>query len=206
MFFFLMWQIPELSSPPLSHLYFQSLSRLRSRPRSCSRPRCRPVSAPVTALVSVSVPIHFPSLRSFFRFRPRSCFRPPSRSQSRFRLTLVISPPTLLPFVLPLHACVHRCPRPSLRFRSLISVPRAWLPSRYNSPAQSPAFVNRATGAPLTPLPVCRDDDACGIKVPPVQQKRIVAENVLLSIPPPDPGTCSSVSSTCVLPIWLRIL
>ena len=157
--------------PPLFHLHFQSLSCLRSRPRSRSRPRYRPVSVPVTALVSVPVPIHFPSLRSFFRFRPRSYFRPPSRPPSRSRLTFVISPPTLLPFPLPLRARVRRCPRLCLRFRSLISVPRAWLP-RYNLPAQSRACMNRAAGSPLTPFPVCRDNDACGIKVPPVQQKR----------------------------------
>ena len=205
MTFFLMWQIPELSPPPLFHLHFQSLSRLRSRPRSRSRPRYRPVSVPFTALVSVPFPIHFPSLRSFFRFRPRFYFFPHSRPRSRSRLTFVISPPTLLPFPLPLRARVHRCPRPCLRFRSLISVPRDWLP-RYNSPAQSRAFMNRAAGGPLTPLPVSRDNDVRNKSTSCTTKKRIVAENVLLSIPPPDPGTCSSVSSTCVLPVWLRTL
>ena len=49
-------------------------------------------------------------------------------------------------------------------------------------------------------LPFCRDDDASGIKVHALKQKRIVAVNVLLPIPPPDPGTRSSVSpSGCEL-------
>ena len=158
--------------PPPSLLSSFSIPFPSPIPSSLSLPSPLPPRFfPVTALASVPVPIHFPSLRSFFRFRPRSYSRRPSCPRSRFRLTFVISPPTLLPFPLPLPARVHRCPRPCLRFLSLISVPRAWLP-RYNLPAQSRAFVNKAAGGPLTPLPVCRDNDACGIKVPPVQQKR----------------------------------
>ena len=38
---------------------------------------------------------------------------------------------------------------------------------RPDSPAlQAPGFANRAVGCPQTLIPVCTDDDACGIKVP----------------------------------------
>ena len=53
------------------------------------------------------------------------------------------------------------------------------------------------------PPPVCRDGDACGMKVPAVKQRRIAAEDVLLPSLPPDVGTRWSVSPTCALPVWL---
>ena len=49
--------------------------------------------------------------------------------------------------------------------------------------------------------PVCRDGDACGMKVLAVKQKKITAEDVLLPSLAPNVGTRWSVSPTCYLPV-----
>ena len=48
------------------------------------------------------------------------------------------------------------------------------------------------------PPAVCKDGDACGMKVHAVKQKRIAAEDVLLPSVPPDVGMCVCVC-VCVL-------
>ena len=95
---------------------------------------------------------------------------------------------------------------PRSRHRSLLPVPRTRLPPRYNARVRTPDLTNGAVGCPQAPLPVCRDDDACGMKVPAVKQKKNTAEDVLHASPPPNAGTRWSVSPTCaqlVLPIRL---
>ena len=49
------------------------------------------------------------------------------------------------------------------------SVPWTRLPSRYSAHVQKPGLANGAFGCPQAPLPVCRDHDACGMKVSPVK-------------------------------------
>ena len=58
-----------------------------------------------------------------------------------------------------------------------------------------------AVGCPEAPVPVCRGDEACGIKVPIVKQERIAAEDVPLPSPLSDAGTRWSVSPTGDLPV-----
>ena len=99
----------------------------------------------------------------------------------------VLPPP--IPISFPLRPRPHHRSRPRCRCRSLFSVPRTWLPLRYNVCAQTPGRANGAVGCPRAPLPVCRDGNACGMKVPAVKQKRTAAKDVLLPFPPSDGGT-----------------
>ena len=153
-------------------------------------------------------PFSFPFLSSLqspflLPFRSRSCLR--SSPHSRFRsvpvspTALVSVPALVLRLFSRLHPRPHHHSRP--RPRSLLLVPRAWLLPRYNARAQTPALANRVAGHPQAPLPVCRDDDAYGMKVRAVKQNRTVDEDVLLPFPPPDARTRWSVSSTCALPV-----
>ena len=65
---------------------------------------------------------------------------------------------------------------------------------------QTPSHANGIVGCSQAPLPFCRDDDACGTKVPAVKQKRIAAKDVLLPSLLPDVGIRWSLSPTYVLP------
>ena len=113
--------------------------------------------------------------------------------------------PSLSPFTSPFlpRPRSRLCSRPRLRFRPqprwLLPVPRTRLAPRYNALVQTPSLANGVVECPQAPPPVCRDNDACGMKVPTVKQKRITTEGVLLPSPPPDAGTRWSVSPTCVL-------
>ena len=62
-----------------------------------------------------------------------------------------------------------------------------------------PGLANGAVGCSQAPPPVCRDGDACGMRVHAVKQKRTAAEDVLLLSLPPDVGTHWSVSPTCAV-------
>ena len=116
---------------------------------------------------------------------------PPFRSLPRSRLRLIFS--ITLPSPSPSCGC------------SIVStnVPVPWtkLSPRYGARAQAPGLASRASGCPRASLPVRRDDGACGIKVPAVQQKRIDAEDVLLAFPPPDAATRGSVNPISALPV-----
>ena len=59
----------------------------------------------------------------------------------------------------------------------------------------------KAVGYSQAPPPVCRDGDACGMRLPAVKQKKIAAEDVLLLSLPPDVGTHWSMSPTCAVPV-----
>ena len=163
----------------------------RSRPqsRSCSRLR----SCPRSHLMFVHEsppPLPFP-------FPPRPCSLP------RFQLVFTRLPPPPFPFSLrpsPQHCSrPHSRSRPRSRLRSrpqlhlLISVTRTRLPLWCNARVQTPGLANGVVGCPQAPPPVCRDDEACGMKVPAVKQKRNAAEDVLLPSFPPDAGTRWSV-------------
>ena len=158
-----------------------------STPIACSReyvglyprPRSRPGSHP--ALLR-SPPPPFPSPlplrpRPHDRSRPRSHPRPRYLFRSRPRL--------------------QSCPRP----RSLLPIPLTRLPPQYDALEQTTTLANGTVGCPQVPPFVCRDGDACGMKVPAVKQKRITAEDVLLPSLPSDVETRWSVSSTCALPV-----
>ena len=62
-------------------------------------------------------------------------------------------------------------------------------------------FPVQQTTSGIVPRPVCRNGDACGMKVPAVKQKRIATEDVLLPSLPPDVGTRWSVSPTYAVPV-----
>ena len=156
------------NSSPLFHPS-QSRPRSRSRSRSHShlrsrfhvryssrfRPRSRPRSHPVFVHGSPS-PSLFP-FPSRPRFRPRSHlilrrsppppfpFPPPTPFTSPF------PPPTPIP---------HPPPTPSL-----LPVPRTLLPPRYDARVQAPGLANEVFGCPQVLPSVCRDGNACEIKV-----------------------------------------
>ena len=175
-------------SYPLSR-YRRPRSYLRYSPRFC--PRYRPRSHPVFVYGSP------PASPSPFPPRPRS--RP------RFRPALLRSLP--LPFPLPLRPRPLDRPRPRYRLRShprprsLLPAARIRLPPRYDALVLTPGLTNGAVGCSQAPPPVCRDGDACGMRVPATKQKKIAAEDVLLLSLPPDVGTHWSMSPTCAVPI-----
>ena len=123
------------------------------------RPRSRPRSRP-TLLRSFPPPFPFPL-----------CPRPHDRSHPRYRLRS--------------HPRLRSRPRP----RSPLAVPRTRLPPRYDALVQTPDLANGTVGCSQAPPPVCRDGDACGMRVPAVKQKIIATEDVLLPSLPPDVGT-----------------
>ena len=88
-------------------------------------------------------------------------------------------------------------PRP----RSLLPALRTRLPHRYDELVQTPCLANGAVGCSQAPPPVCRESDACGMRVPAVKQKTIAAEDMLLLSLPPDVGTHWSMSPTCAVPV-----
>ena len=132
------------------------------------------LSCPV--LVSNLVPFPSPS-----PFPPRPCSRPCSHHHSRLAFVSWSPPPFLFPpRPRPNHRFRSRSrsgsrsrsrshPRP--RPRSLLPVPRTWLPPQYNARSQTPGLANRGVGCLQASLPVCKDDDACGMKVSAVKQK-----------------------------------
>ena len=140
---------------------------------------------------------------------------PPSPSPPRPRPALLRSPPPPFPF--PLRPRPHDRSRlryrlrsrlrshPRLqsrpRTRSLFPVPRIRLPPRYDALVQTPGLAHGAIGCSQAPPPVCRDGDACEMRVPAVKQKRIAAKGVLLLSLPPDVGTHWSMSPTCTAPV-----
>ena len=85
-------------------------------------------------------------------------------------LALLRSPPTPFPLPLRLHHRLSLRSRPRLRPRprprSFLPVPRTRLPPRCDVRVQALGLANVAVGCPQAPPPVCRDDDACGMKVP----------------------------------------
>ena len=162
---------------PLFPLHSRSLPRLQSHPGSRARaslrycPHFRPRSHPRSHILFVlpSLPLFALPPRPSPRHRPHS--RPRPRSRPRLR------------------------PRPG----SLLPVRRTWLPPRDNARLQTPGLTNGTVRCPQAPPPVCRGDDACGMKVPVDKQKRITAGNVPLPSPPPDAGARWNVSPTCAL-------
>ena len=177
-------------------LRFLALLRLSSAHRD-------PILVPVPVILS---PFPSPLLSSLPSPFPSS-FPPRPRSRPRSHHALLRSPPP--PFPLPLRPRPHdrsrprSHPRPRYRLqsrprpRSLLPVTRTRLPPRYDTLVQTPGLANGAVGCSQAPPPVCRDGDACGIKMPAVKQKRIAAEDVLLPSLPPDVGTRWSVSDLC---------
>ena len=135
----------------------------------------------------------------------------PFSPRPRSRPALLRSLPP--PFPLPLRPRPHDRSRPRYRLRShpqlqsrprpgsLLPVPRIRLPPRYDALVRTPGLANGAVGCSQAPPPVCRDGDACGMRVPAVKQKRIAAEHVLLLSLPPDVGTHWSMSPTCAIPV-----
>ena len=125
-----------------------------------------PLPSPSTSRVCprvstpVPAPVPFSSLRSFARFQPRS--------RSRVEPVLItVHAPVSVPV----------CPLPVSRTRLL---------PRYSAHmVHTPGLASWAVGCPQAPPPVCRDDDACGMKVPAVKQKRIAAEDMKTCYFPP---------------------
>ena len=134
---------------------------------------------PVPAPVQVPTPVPVPVLRSFSRLRPcsSSCSRPVPTT-----VPVVGSTPDPVP--IPVYSF------PSLGCGRLLVIMR-----------MHGGLANGAFECPQVSLPVCRDDVACGIKVPGVKQNRIDVVDVLLPFPPPDAGTRWSVSPTCTPPV-----
>ena len=139
--------------------------------RSFPSPLTPPFPSGVRSLVYAPVPISTP---------------PPLPSPFPFSFFIISPPP---PFLFPLCLRPHHRSRPYPCHLSLLPVARIWLPSRCNARTQTLGLAKGAVGCPPAPLLVCKDDDACGIKVPSVIQKRNDAEGVLLPFPPPDAGT-----------------
>ena len=160
-----------------------------------------PISATVLASVPVPVPVPIQCSSTGPRPRPRSRSRP----------VLLRSPPPPFPFPLRLHPHDRSRPRYRLRSRprlqsrprprSLLPFPRTRLPPRYDALVPTPGLAHGAAGCSQAPPPVCRDGDACEMRGPPVKQKRIAAEDVLLLSLPPDVGTHWSMSPTCAVPV-----
>ena len=177
--------------------YRRPRSHLRYSPRFC--PRSRPRSHPV--FVNGCLP-------------PSPSPSPPRpRPMPRSRPALLHSLPPPLPLPLPLNPRPLDRPRPRYRLRShprlqsrprprsLFPAPRTRLPTRYDALVPTPGLANGAVGCSQAPPPVCKDGDACGMRVPAVKQKKIAAEDVLLLTLPPDVGTHWSMSPTCAVPV-----
>ena len=112
------------------------------------------------SLVSVPAPVPVPVLSAFSRLRPHL--------RSYFR------------------------PQPRPRFRpcSLVPVLWTWFPPRYSPRAQALGLADEAVGYMQVSFPIiCREEVACGMKVPAVKQKIITAKDVPLPLPPPNAGT-----------------
>ena len=80
-----------------------------------------------------------------------------------------------------------RC-RPRSRLTSVLSsmpltVTRTWLPPLYNAREQTPFLASGTAGCPQATLPVCRDDFACGMKVPAAKQDGIADRRRGTSVP-----------------------
>ena len=101
-----------------------------------------PVPIPATVLTSVPVPVPVPIRCSSTGPHPRPC--------PRSRPVLLRSPPPPFPFPFPLRPRPHDRSRPRYRLRSyprlqsrprprsLLAVPRTWLPSRYDALVHTP--------------------------------------------------------------------
>ena len=173
-----------------------------------------PTSATVLASVPVPVPVPIWCSSTVLYLRPRSGSRPiPApvpvpvlrsfvhlhhRSRSHF----VTVPMT---FYVPITVSVpapDSGPTPD-PVSSFLSLGPGYSP-RYDVLVQTPGLADGVIGRSQAPPPVCRDGDACGMKVPAVKQKRIAVEYVLLLSLPPDVGTHRSVSPTSAVPFWRR--
>ena len=177
--------VPFLVPIPISTITLVSVPASVPIPILCSSTGLHPVLVPVPApstlpspfpscvrlRVSTPVPVPVPILRSFVRLYPRS------RSRS-----VPDSGPA---------------PDPVRSFPHLEPGYLSW----YDARVQTPCLANGAVGCSQAPPPVCRDGNACGMKVPTVKQKRIAAEDVLLPFLSPDVGTRWSVSPTCALSV-----
>ena len=138
-----------------------------------------PFPSPLQSSLTSPFPSPFPS---GVRLRTPSPFPPRPRSRPRSRPALLRSLPP--PFPLPLH------PRPLDRLRShprlqsrprprsLPPAPRIRLPPRYDALVPTPGLANGAVGCSQAPPPVCRDDDACGMRVPKENRRRRRATSV----------------------------
>ena len=91
--------------------------------------------------------------------------RPLDRPRPRYRL--------------PSHLRLQSRPRP----RSLLPAPRIRLPPRYDALVPTPGLANGAIGCSQAPPPVCRNDDACGMRVPAVKQKQNRRRRRATSVP-----------------------
>ena len=154
--------------PPQSYSrsrYRRPRSHLRGSPRF--RPRSRPRSHPVFVYGSPPpspLPSPFPSCAPSFTSTP-----------------VPVAAPS--PFPLPLRPRPHDRPRPRYRLRSHprlrsrprprspLPAPRIRLAPRYDALVSTPGLANGAVGCSQAPPPVCRDGDACGMRVPAVKQK-----------------------------------
>ena len=155
----ILFPFPLSSSPFPSPLQSSLLSPFPSPLPSCVRLR-------VPTPVPVPVPVPAPP-------------RPRSRPRSRPALLHSLPPP----FPLPLRPRPLDRPRPRYRLRSpprlqsrprprsLLPAPRIRLPPRYDALVPTLGPTNGAVGCSQAPPPVCRDGDACGMRVPAVKQK-----------------------------------
>ena len=143
-----------LSSSPFPSPLLSSLPSPFSSPFP-SGVRLR-VPTPVPVPVPAPSPLPFP-----FPLRPR----PHDRSPPRYRLRS--------------HPRLQSRPRP----RSPLPVPRTRLPPRYDALVQTPDLTNGAVGCSQAPPPVCRDGDACGMRVPAVKQKENRRRRRATSVP-----------------------
>ena len=111
------------------------------------------------ALVSVPAPVPVPILCSSRSLHPRPRPVPVPILRSRVHLNPLSRS----------HLYSH--PRP----RSILPFPRIRLLPRYYARVQPPGLAKGAVGCPQVLPPVCRDDDACGIKVPTTVLVRFLA-------------------------------
>ena len=145
-----------------------------------------PTPVPVPVPAPSPLPSPFPSCAPSFASTPVPAPlrpRPLDRPRPRYRLRS--------------HPRLQSRPRP----RSLLPAPRIRLPPRYDALVPTPGLTNGAVGYSQAPPPVCRDGDACGMRVPAVKQNKIAAEDVLLLSLPPDVGNHWSMSPTCAVPV-----
>ena len=177
-----------------------------------------PVTVFTTSLVSVPAPVPVPILCSSSGFHPRSrsSFQPFSAPVVAAVLRSIAAPhPRPVPAPSPSPSlfsspssppCPFRSPLPP---RTLIPPPPPFDPSRNSDPVtptvQCPCIdtgpCKRSCQVPASTILVCRDDDACRMKVSHIKPNTIAPENVPLPFPPSDSGTRWSVSPTCSLPI-----
>ena len=135
-------------------------------------------------LVSTSVPV--PILHLFARLHPRSRYH-----SVPVRITVHV--PVLTPEPVPVSVSTPDSdPAPPPRPSDLV---------RYSARVQTPGPANGAVGCRQAPLPVCTDDDACGMRWPAAKQKRTIAGDVLLPSSPPDAEIRWSLNLTCALPV-----